>query len=54
MIFNDIIFSHSLTATYTLNFGYIKWTPYAAFTGSFVDIVFGHYFRQEMGNKLPL
>ena len=40
-VFNDIIFSYSFTATLTFNFGYIKWTPYVDFTGSFLDIVFG-------------
>ena len=49
--FHDIIFSYYLTATRTLNFGYIKWTPDVAFTGSLLDIVFGQYFRQEMGKK---
>ena len=51
-IFLDIIFSYSLTSIQTLTFGCIKWTPYVAFTDSFLDIVFGHYFRQEI-KKLP-
>ena len=29
----------------TLTCGSIKWTPYVAFTGSFLNIVFGQYFR---------
>ena len=53
-VFHDIIFSYCLTANVTLTFGYIKWTPDVAFTGSFLDIVFGHYLRKEMGKKLPL
>ena len=48
---HDIIFSYSLTATQTLSFGYIKWTPYVAFTDSFLYIVFGQYARQGMGKK---
>ena len=50
-VFHDMLFSYSLTATWTLNFGCIKWTPDVAFTGSFIDIVFGQYFRQGMGKK---
>ena len=49
--FHDIIFSYSLTATQTLTFGHIKWTPDVTFTDSFRDIVFGCYFRQRMGKK---
>ena len=41
MFFHDILFSYPLTATQTLTFGYITWTPDVAFTGSFLDIVFG-------------
>ena len=52
-IFNDIIFSYYLTATQTLIFGCIKWTPDDAFTGSFLDIVFGQYVRLGMRKKLP-
>ena len=52
-IFHDIVFSYSLTATRTLTFGYIKWNPDVAFTGSFFDIVFGQYFRQGLGKKMP-
>ena len=48
---HDIIFSDSSTATQTLTFGYIKWTPDVAFSGSYLDIVFGKYFRQEMVKK---
>ena len=51
-VFHDIIFYYPLTATGTLTFK-IKWTPDVAFTGSFLDIVFGQYFRQEMGKELP-
>ena len=46
-------FSYSLDATQILKFGHIKWTPDAAFTGSFLDTVFDQYLRQEMGKKLP-
>ena len=53
MFFHDVIFSYSLTATQTLTFGYIKRTPYVDFTGTFLDIVLGQYFRQEMVKKLP-
>ena len=53
-VFHDIIFSYYLTATQTLTFGNIKWTPDVAFTVSFIDIVFGRYFRQGMQEKLPL
>ena len=49
-----MIISYYLTATQTLNFGYIKWTPDVAFTLSLPDIVFGRYFRQGMVQKLPL
>ena len=51
MFFRDIIFSYYSTATLTLTFGYIKWTPDIAFTGGLLDIMFGWYFRQEMGKK---
>ena len=34
----QLCFSYSLNATQTLNFVYIKWTAYVAFTGSFLDI----------------
>ena len=47
-VFHDIIFSYSLTANQTLTFGYIKWIPDVFFTVSFLDIVLGQYFRQEM------
>ena len=50
-VFHDIIFSYYLTATRTLNFGYIKFPLYVAFTGSFLDVVFGQYFRPEMGKN---
>ena len=50
-VFHDITFYYYLTATQTLTFGYIKWTPDVAFTDSFFDIVFGQYFRQE--KKMP-
>ena len=53
MFLNDIIFFNSITTTWTLTFGYIKWNPDVAFTGSFPDIVFGQYFRQEMGKISP-
>ena len=45
------IFSYSLTDTWNLSFGYIKWTLYVAFTVTFLDIVFGRYDRQGMGRK---
>ena len=51
-VFHDIIFSYSLTDTRTLTFGYIKWTPDVAFTGSFLDIVFDQCFRQKNGPKI--
>ena len=51
MLFHDILFFYSLTATQTLTFGYIKFSPYFTFTVSFLDIVFGMYFRQGMGKK---
>ena len=44
---------YSLMETQNLTFGYIKCTPYVAFTSSFLDIVFGQYVRREMGKKLP-
>ena len=44
-------FFYSLTTTQTPNFGYIKWTPDVALTGSFLDIVFGQYVRRGMGEK---
>ena len=47
------MFSYYLTATWTLTFGHIKLTPDVALNVSFLDIVLGRYFRQEMGNKLP-
>ena len=50
-IFNDIIFSQYLTTKQTLTFGYIKWTPDVAFTGSFPDIMFGQYFKRGKGQK---
>ena len=46
-----IIFAYYLTTTRTLTFGYIKWNPDVAFTGSILDILFGQYFRQEMGKN---
>ena len=52
-VFNDIIFYDYLTTTQTLTFGHIKWTPYVALTGSFLDMIFHRYFRQGMGKKLP-
>ena len=48
-----MIFSYYSTATRTIAFGCIKWTPYVAFTGSFLDIVFGQYFRQDMRKIMP-
>ena len=48
---HNIIFYYSLTDTKTLTFGYIKWIPDAAFTGSFLDIVFGKYVRRGVGKK---
>ena len=47
-VFHDMIFSYYLTTTRNLTFGYIKWTPDFAFTGGFLGIVVGQYFRQEM------
>ena len=41
-----------MTAPKNLTFGLIKWTPEVALAGSFLDIVFGQYFRQGMGKKL--
>ena len=52
-VFSLLNISYSLTATRTLIFGYIKWTLDVAFTGIFLDIVCGQYFRQEMGKTLP-
>ena len=46
-----MLFSSSLTVTLTLIFGYIKCTPYVSFTGTFLDIVYDQYFRQEMGKN---
>ena len=51
MVFSDIIFSSSLTATRNLNFAYIKWNPDVLFTGIFLDIVLGRYVRWGMGKK---
>ena len=51
MFFHDIIFSYYLTATQTLTFDNIKWTPDVAFAGNFLGIVFGQYFRPEMGKN---
>ena len=45
-VFHDIIFSYALTTTWTLTFGYIKCISYVAFNDSFLNIVFGQYFRQ--------
>ena len=45
LFLHDIIFYHSLMYTQTLTPGYIKFTPDVAFTGSFLDIVFGQYVR---------
>ena len=44
---------YSLTGIQNPTFGYIKWTPDVALTGSFLDVVFGQYLRQEMGQKMP-
>ena len=49
--FHDIIFSYYLTAIQTLTFRYINWTPDVAFTGSFLNIVFGRNFWRGMGKK---
>ena len=51
MFFHDIIYY--LTATQTLTFGHIKYTPDVALAGSFLYIAFGQYFRRRMGEKLP-
>ena len=51
-ILQNIIFYYSLTTTQTLTFGYIKWTPDSAFTGSFIDIVFGQYARKGIGKNI--
>ena len=48
-VFHDIIFYYSLTVTQTLTFGHIKWTLDDTLTCSFLDIVFGQYFRQGLG-----
>ena len=45
---HDITFSDSLTTTRNLTFEYITWTLYVVFTGSFLDIVLGQYFRLGM------
>ena len=50
MLFHDVIFFYSLTATQNLTFVYIKWTPYVAFTGSFLDIVWNTDQAQYKGN----
>ena len=42
---------YSLTATQTLTFEYVKYTPDFSFTGSFLDIVSGQYIRLGMGEK---
>ena len=46
-----MILSNFLSDTQTLVFGYTKWTSGVSFTGSFLDIVFGHYFRRGMGKN---
>ena len=51
MFFHEMIFSYSSTTMCTLTFEYMKWNPYVALTGSFLDIVFGQYFSQEMGKN---
>ena len=51
MFLIDIIFYYSLTAIQTITVLYIKWIPYVSFTGGFLDIVIGRYFRQGMGKK---
>ena len=43
--------SSYLTTTQSLNLGYIKWTPYVAFFGIFLDILFDKYFRGEVGEE---
>ena len=53
MFFYDIKCSYSVTLTQTLTFGYVKGIPDVAFTGSFLDIVFGQYLRQEIEKKNP-
>ena len=49
----DFYFSWYLSVNQTLTFGYIKWAPDDAPTGSFLDVVFGLYVRRGMGEKLP-
>ena len=48
--FMTLYFSCYVTATQTLTFGYAKCTPDVA-TGSYLDIVFGQYVRQGMGEN---
>ena len=50
-VLHDITFSCSLTDIQNLTFGCIKCTPYVAFTGSFLDIVFCQHVRRGMGKK---
>ena len=52
-IFYDKTISYYLTSTQTLTFGYIQSTPYVAFTGSFLDIVYCQHDKRGMGRKMP-
>ena len=49
----SLCFSLYLIATLTLTFGYIKWISDVAFTGSFLDIVFGKYVGEGWAKTLP-
>ena len=42
-----------LTDPRTLTLGCIEWNLDDAFTGSFLSVVFGQYFRQRILEKLP-
>ena len=46
--FMTLYFYSSSTATRTLTFRYMKWTPDVNLTGSLLDIVVGQYVRQGM------
>ena len=52
-IFHDIIFSYYLTATQTLIFVHIKWTPVVALTRSFLDIVLVSISGKVWAKKTP-
>ena len=49
--FMTLYFCCYLIVTGTPIFGYIKWTPDVALTGSFLGIVFCRYGRREIGEN---